>query len=221
MVGRFPGGLALATMLACTGFAACSGSSLASAATMGTVAFPEMEEYRYDRRLSTGAICAGGLLSPLIPPSALFIVFGILTGTSIAKLFLAGILPGLLLSVVFLFTIVAMCKRNPKLGPLGPSYSWRERFVSLKGVWGMLVLFVLIIGGLYVGIFTPSEAGAIGAFGAFIIGITKRRLNFSSTIAAVKESAKVTCFIFIIFIGAMIFNSFLAKAASHRCSAIG
>ena len=209
-VGRLPGGLAMATTLACTGFAACSGSTLASAATMGTVAFPEMEEFHYDRRLSTGCIAAGGLLAPLIPPSVGFIVLGVLTETSISKLFMAGIFPGLLLSGTFLATIFVMCKRNPRLGPPGPSYPWKEMFVSLRGVWGMLVLFALIIGGLYLGIFTPSEAGAIGAFGAFVIALAKRRMTISNLLSAVKDAAQITCFIFIIFIGAMMFNSFLA-----------
>lgn len=209
-IGRLPGGLAMATTVACTGFAACSGSSVAAAATMGTVAFPEMEQYNYDRRLSTGCIAAGGLLAPLIPPSATFIVMGVLTQTSIVDLFMAGIFPGLLLAVLFLVAIFVVCRRNPELGPAGPSFSWRERLVSLRGVWGMLVLFLLVVGGLYIGIFTPSEAGAIGAFGAFLIGLVKRQLTFSNIFSSLKDAARVTCFLFTIFIGAMIFNTLLA-----------
>ena len=209
-IGRLPGGLSMATTLACTGFAACSGSSVAAAATMGTVAYPEMEQYKYDRRLSTGCIAAGGLLAPLIPPSSTFIVMGVLTQTSIVDLFMAGIFPGLLLSGLFLIAIFVVCRRNPNLAPGGPSFSWRDRLISLRGVWGMLALFILVIGGLYVGIFTPSEAGAIGAFGAFVIGLLKRRLTLSNTLSSLKDAARVTCFLFTIFIGAMIFNSLLA-----------
>lgn len=125
-IGRLPGGLALATTLACTGFAACTGSSLASAATMGTVAYPEMERLNYDRRLSAGCIAAGGTLGILIPPSIIFIVYGFLTGTSIGKLFIAGILPGLMLAGMFLALTLMMCKRNPRLGPAGASFPWRD-----------------------------------------------------------------------------------------------
>lgn len=211
-IGRFPGGLALATMAACAGFAACSGSSMAGAATMGTVAFPEMEKFKYNRSLSTACIATGGTLASLIPPSMGFILYGFLTETSIAALFIAGIIPGILLSGLFLLAIYVMCKRNPELGPRGPSYPWKEMVISLKGVWGMLVLFLLIIIGLYLGIFTPSEAGSIGAFGAFIIGIVRRRLTFSSILAATKESLLISCFIFTLLIGAMIFNTFLGTS---------
>jgi tripartite ATP-independent transporter DctM subunit len=209
-VGRFRGGLAQATVLACTGFAACTGSSVAGAATMGTIAYPEMESTGYNRRLSTGAIAAGGTLGVLIPPSGAFIVYGYLTQTSIASLFMAGILPGLLLSFLFLTVIFLVCRRNPRLGPRGPSYSWKEMIISLRGVIGMLVLMLLVIGGLYFGIFTPSEAGAIGAFGALIIALVRRRLTVSGLISALRGTAEITCFAVTIAIGAMIFNTFLA-----------
>jgi C4-dicarboxylate transporter DctM subunit len=208
-IGRQPGGLALATTLASTGFAACSGVSLAGAATMATVAYPEMKTYNYHPRLSTGCITAGGSLSCLIPPSAAFIIYGVLTETSIGKLFIAGILPGLLLAGLYLSAIYFMCKRNPALGPPGPSYSLKERLVSLKGVVGVLVLFVFVIGGLFVGIFTPSEAGAMGAFGAFIIMIVRRKLTISALTTAVKDAILTTCFVLSITIGAMVFSYFL------------
>lgn len=209
-LGRLPGGIAQATTLACTGFAACTGDSMAGAATMGTIAFPEMEKLKYNRRLSTACIAAGGTLGTMIPPSIGFILYGFLTQTSIAKLFLAGLFPGLMLSGLFLIMIFMMCKRNPKLGPPSRSYPWRERFASLRGVWGMLLLLILIVGGLYMGIFTPSEAGAIGAFGAFIIALVKRRITKSILAAVLGDSLRLTCFFFIVLVGAMTFNQLLA-----------
>lgn len=208
-LNRLPGGVAIATMLACTGFAACTGSSVASAATMGTIAFPEMERFGYDRRLSTGTIAAGGTLGILIPPSTIFVIYGVMTETSIAALFIAGILPGLMLSVMFCALIFITCKRNPQLGPPGEAFGWKERFASLAGVWGMLILFLLVIGGLYLGLFAPSEAGTIGAFGAFIL-LLLRRMPKSTVLVALKESARATSYMLFILIGAMIFNTFLA-----------
>ncbi len=211
-LAKLPGGLALATMLACTGFAACTGSTVASAATMGSLAFPEMERFHYSRRLSTACIATGGTLGILIPPSTMFIVYGVLTETSIAALFIAGILPGLLLSSLYVTLIFVMCKRRPELGPPAESFTWRERFTSLSGVWGMLVLFFLIIGGLYFGIFAPSEAGAIGALGAFLLVVMRRRLRRSVLHDVLIESARTTTFVMFIIIGAMIFNAFLSTS---------
>lgn len=208
-LGRFPGGLALATTLSSTCFAACCGVSMAGAATMGSIAYPEMNKYKYDKRLATGCIVAGGGLSSLIPPSLAFIIYGFLTETSIAKLFIAGILPGILIASLFLVSIAIMCRKNLKLGPPGPSFSWRERLISLKGVWGMLLLFVLVMGGLYSGIFTPSEAGAAGACGAFLISVLTGRLSFSNFVKAMKATLNTSCFILTMIIGANIFNSFL------------
>ncbi len=207
-IGRLPGGLALATNLACTGFAACTGSSLAGGATMGTIAYPEMMKYNYSPRLATGAIAAGGTLGILIPPSVVFIIYGFLTAQPVGVLFIAGIFPGLLLSGLFVAIILVQCIRNPKLGPRGASFSWRERFTSLTGVWGMLLLFVLVIGGLYFGVFAPSEAGAIGAFGAFIVALSKRT-KAPLFITALKDSLELTCMTLTILIGAMIFSVFV------------
>jgi len=216
-MGRLPGGLAIASMFACTGFAACTGSSLASAATMGTVAFPEMKRYDYSDRLSTGSIAAGGTLGILIPPSTMFIIYGIVTETSIGDLFIAGIIPGLMLATLFIIPIYLMCRISPRLGPPATeTFSWKERFVSLSGVWGMLGLFVLVIGGLYFGVFAPSEAGAIGAFGALLISLIRRRLTWSNLFAALKDTAKTTSFILFVFIGAMIFNTFISISALPR-----
>ena len=209
-LGKLPGGLALATMMASTGFAACTGSTVASAATMGSLAFPEMERFRYSRRLSTAVIATGGTLGVLIPPSTMFIIYGIVTQTSIGALFIAGIIPGLMLSILYLTLIFIMCKRDPRLGPPGEHFSWRERIRSLAGVWGMLVLFFLIIGGLYFGIFSPSEAGATGASGAFLLAVLRGRLTKSVLYNALLESARTTCFVMLIIMGAMIFNVFLS-----------
>jgi len=207
-IGRLPGGLALATNMACTGFAACTGSSLASGATMGTIAYPEMKKFGYSPRLATGCIAAGGTLGILIPPSVVFIIYGFLTAQPIGELFIAGIFPGLLLSGLFLTLISLMVLRNPKLGPPGQSFPWRERFTALTGVWGMLVLFVLVIGGLYLGVFAPSEAGAIGAFGAFLVALS-RRTKIPLLLTALKDSMRLTCMVMTILIGAMIFGVFL------------
>ncbi len=211
--GRFPGGLALATNLACTAFAACTGSSLATGATMGTIAYPDMMKYRYSPRLATGCIASGGTLGVLIPPSVVFILYGFLTAEPIGVLFIAGIMPGLLLSGLFLALIVGMVILNPSLGPRGDSFTWKERFSSLSGVWGMLAIFLLVVGGLYVGIFAPSEAGAIGAFGAFVIALI-RRTKRDSLIAALRESIQTTCMVMTITIGAMIFGVFLSVSGA-------
>jgi C4-dicarboxylate transporter, DctM subunit len=212
-VGKLPGGLALTTSLACTGFAACTGSSLASAATMGTIALPEMKKAHYDPGLATGCVAAGGTLGILIPPSVIFIIYGAMTWTSIGKLFIAGILPGLMLASMFLALIYFMCKRNLALGPPGPAFSFKERIASLAGIWGALVLFAIVIGGLYFGLFSPSEAGGVGAFGAFILLILKRRITKQNLSSALRDSARITCFSFTILIGAMIFGSLLSISA--------
>jgi tripartite ATP-independent transporter DctM subunit len=198
-------------MAACTAFAACTGSSVASAATMGTIAYPEMKRYNYSSRLATATIAAGGTLGILIPPSTIFIILGIITETNIGALLIAGIFPGLLLSGLFILLIFAMCKRNPALGPPGKAFSWKEKFHSLAGVWGMVVLFVGVIGGLYIGVFSPSEAGCIGASGAFILALVKR-ISLSAFLATLRDSVQITSYILFILIGASIFNIFLGIA---------
>jgi tripartite ATP-independent transporter DctM subunit len=200
----------MATTMSCTGFAACTGDSVAAAATMGTVAYPSMGKRGYNPRLSTACIAAGGTLGILIPPSSVFIAYGFLTQTSIRELFIAGIIPGLVLSVMFLVQIYIMCRLNPRLGPPGVSFSFKERLISLRGVWGMLVLFLLIIGGLYFGIFTPTEAGAIGAAGAFLLALLKKRINRANLTEALLTSSRITCFIFTLVVGAMLFNTLMS-----------
>lgn len=208
-VGSRPGGIALATTIACTLFAACTGSSLASAATMGTMAIPEMKRFKYSTRLATGSVAAGGTLGILIPPSVVFIIFGIITGTSIGRLFIAGIMPGILVSISFLLYIYIRCVFNQTYGPKAPKTTWMEKLKSISGVWGMLALFIVIVGGLYVGIFTPTEAGAVGAFASFLIVVFRKRLKYDSFKKAIVETTKTTGMIFVILIGAQIFNGFL------------
>jgi len=209
-IGFLPGGLAMATIAACAGFAAVSGSSLATAATMGVVALPEMKRFGYDDRLATGSVAAGGTLGILIPPSTVMVIYGILTEQPIGTLFVAGILPGLLLSGLFLSTIYILTVRNPELGPPGPRFSLRERIGALQSIGSLLGLFILVIGGLYAGWFTPTEAAGIGAFGALLVTLIKRRLNRENLLASLTETTLTTAMIFLILIGANIFGYFLA-----------
>lgn len=210
VLGHLPGGLSMATAVACAGFAATCGSSVATAVAMGSIALPEMKKYKYDPALATGSIASGGTLGILIPPSIGFILYSMLTDESIGKLFVAGVLPGILLTSLFLLFIYIRVRRNPHLGPPGPSTSLRDKLVSLKGIWGALILFILIIGGLYRGIFTPTEAGGIGAFGAFLIMVSRRKLTPQNLIGALMETGKVTAMCFIILLGANVFGYFMA-----------
>lgn len=208
-IGFLPGGLSMATIGACAGFAAISGSSLAAAATMGMVALPEMKRFKYDDSLATGCIAAGGTLGILIPPSTVMIIYGILTEQPIATLFISGVLPGLLLSGLFILTIFVMAKIKPELGPPGPKFSLKEKIYSLKDTWSILCLFFLVIGGLYTGWFTPTEAAGVGAFGAFVITIIKRRLTWTNLTASLAETTRTTAMVFLILIGAHILGYFL------------
>ena len=208
-LGFLPGGLAMASIGACACFAAISGSSMATAATMGMVALPEMKRFKYDDALATGCVAAGGTLGILIPPSTVMIIYGILTEQSIGTLFIAGIIPGLILSGLFMAAIYIVTKRNPSLGPPGPRFSMKEKIYSLKDTWGVITLFLLIIGGLYAGWFTATEAAGMGAFGAFVITLIKRRLTRQNLTDALLETTLTTGMIFTILIGANIFGYFL------------
>ena len=209
-LGRLPGGLAMATVFACAGFAAISGSSVATAATMGTVALPEMKRFKYDSKLATGAVAAGGTIGILIPPSVILVIYGILTDQSIGKLFLAGFIPGVLEAIFYVVTIYILCKRNPLLGPPGGESSWGEKFIGLKNTWGVLALFLLVIGGIYFGIFSPTEAAGIGAMGALLFALGRRKLNWQNFTSSVMEAGKTTAMAFLILIGAFILGYFLA-----------
>jgi len=211
-VGALPGGLAMGTVTACGGFAAVCGDSMATAVTMGTVAIPEMKRYNYNPKLATGCVAAGGTLGVLIPPSLAFILYAVITNQSIATLFMAGIIPGILLISLFLVSIYFRALRDPKLGPPGPSTTFKEKLISLKGVWATLVLFVGVMGGMYVGAFTPTEGGGIGAFGALIIGVARRRLNGTKILASLLEAGRITGTCLSILIGANVFGYFLAAS---------
>jgi len=209
-LGHFRGGLALANVAACAGFAAVSGSSTATAATMGTVALPEMERYNYDSALATGSVAAGGTIGILIPPSVGLIIYGIIAEQSIGKLFLAGFIPGVLEAVFYLITIFIICRINPRLGPPGPESTWGERILSLKNTWIILLLFLLVLGGIYLGIFTPTEAAGVGAFGSFLSALLRGRLNWLTLKESLFETLRNTAMILIIVLGALILGYFLA-----------
>jgi C4-dicarboxylate transporter, DctM subunit len=207
--GRLPGGLGLSTCIACSGFAACTGNSIASAATMSTIAYPEMQRFKYDQKLAVGVIAAGGTLGILIPPSVIMIVYGFIVRESISELFIAGILPGIMLTAMFLITVLLLCIANPELGPRGEVFSWKEKISSINRIWVSMVLFALVVGGIYFGVFAPSEAGAAGALGAFVIGLCLRTLTPGKIITALRESMGLSCMTYSILIGAMIFNVFV------------
>jgi len=209
-VGHLPGGLAMATIGACAGFSAICGSTNATAATMAAAALPEMKRYNYKPGLATGVVAAGGSLGILIPPSVIFIVYGIMTQQSIGKLFVAGILPGILLTLLFAGTIALWVTLKPDLAPRGPRFTLREKISSLSGLVETLVLFVIIMGGLFVGIFTPTEAGAVGAFSTLTIAVVRRQINWKGFITALRETTRISCMIMIIVTGATIFGHFLA-----------
>ena len=211
-MGRFRGGLAMATIVACAGFAAVCGSSLATGATMGMVAIPEMDKYKYNQKLSTGCVAAGGTLGILIPPSIGFVIYGILTQESIGKLFMAGILPGILLALLFILVIYVQCRLDPAMGPRGGGTTWSEKIKSLSGTWGILILIFVVMGGLYLGVVTPTEAAGVGAFGSFLIALFKGKLNIRGLIQCLMDTGKTTAMIFLIIIGANIFSSFLGLA---------
>ena len=211
-LGRLPGGVASATIGGCAAFAAICGDSLATAATMGTVALPELKRYKYDDSLATGALAAGGTLGILIPPSMGFIFYSLITEESTGKLFIAGIIPGIILASLFILSITIRTKLNPKLGPSGPSTTWKEKIFSLKGTWAMLVLFFLVIGGIYMGWFTVIEAGGIGAFGALIMMIIKKRFTWQRFVSALLETGRTTCMLIMIMIGVFILGFFMTTS---------
>ncbi|MBN1359666.1 MAG: TRAP transporter large permease [Sedimentisphaerales bacterium] len=209
-LGAMPGGLAMATVGACTAFGAICGSGPATAATMASVALPEMKRYKYSMELGCGAVAAGGSLGMLIPPSVVFIVYAIMTEQSVGKLFIAGIVPGLLIAFLFCLTIYLSCKRRPHLGPAAPPSAWSTKFASLTGVIETLVLFVVVIGGMFKGFFTPTEAAAIGAAGTLVIALVKRQLKVKTLIRSLQETVRTSCMVMIIVTGAVIFGHFLA-----------
>ncbi len=206
--GRLPGGLAITAIIASAGFGAVTGVSAASVATMGAMTMPELKRYNYDDKLSTGSLAAAGTLAILIPPSVLMVVYGIWTETSIGQLFIAGIIPGIVLTTMFAGYIWVRCLINPDLGPVGPRFSWRERLVSLRNLLPILAIFALVIGGIYAGAFTPTEAAAIGVIGVLIVGLVMGRLTWPALRQAIMESGITTGMIFLIIIGGHLISRF-------------
>ena len=211
-LGHRPGGLALATAVACGGLSAVCGSSLATAATMGKVALPQMRRYRYDDALATGVIAAGGTLGILIPPSVILVLYGVATQTDIGKLFIAGIVPGLLGILGYMAAVRVVCWRRPEAGPRGERLALAERLRASKGVAGILGLFVVVIGGIYLGVFTATEAAGIGATGAFAIALARRRLSWRGLLETLSETAATTTMMFMVLIGALVFSNFVNVA---------
>ena len=219
-LGHLRGGLAMATILACGGFAAICGSSLATAATMSKVAMPQMRKYGYEDSLSTASIAAGGTLGILIPPSVILVIYGLLTETSIGKLFIAGIIPGMLGILFYLFAVKYTVSCNPNAGPAGERTNWVGRIGALKSVWAVLLLFFLVIGGLYGALdvwpihltFSPTEAAGMGAAGAFLIALFRGNLNLKAILEVLKETTITTASLFSVLIGAWIFSNFINVA---------
>lgn len=208
-IGHLRGGLGFATIIACAGFAAISGSSVATAATFSTVAYPEMRRVKYPRSIAAGTIAAGGTLGAMFPPSTVLVVYGIITEQDIAKLFMAGVVPGLLAVGMYLLTISLIGAFRPELVPAGPRSSNSERLAAIKDVWAPLLLFVFVMGGLYGGLFTPTEAGGMGAGGAFIIGFVRGKLPRKAILASLLQATRTAAAVFTVLIGALLFGYFL------------
>ncbi|WP_419786736.1 TRAP transporter large permease [Pseudodesulfovibrio sp.] len=209
-MGEIRGGLGMTTILACAGFAAICGSNSATAATMSTVALPQMKKFNYHPVLSAGAVAAGATLGVVIPPSVVLIIIGLQTSQSIAKLFVGGMIPGILLTALFMGTVWYLCKRHPDWGPAGPKTTLAEKIRSLPGSIEMVIIFMLVMGGLFMGLFTPTEAGAAGAALSLIISVISRKLSFKGFCLAVSDSLRISCMIMVIMLGAVIFGRFLA-----------
>ncbi|MDM0018294.1 TRAP transporter large permease [Variovorax saccharolyticus] len=216
MIGHLRGGLGVATVLACGGFAAICGSSVATAATFSAVAYPEMRRFNYPQSFSTGVIAAGGTLGAILPPSTVLAVYAILTQQDIGKLFMAGIVPGILAMTMYVLTIVVIVRLRPDWLPGGELKPWPERVADLKNVWAPLVLFVFVIGGLYGGFFTPTEAGGVGASGAFILGVLRRKLDGPKIREALLSATRTAAAVFTVLIGALLFGYFLTITQSPQ-----
>ena len=209
-LGSIRGGLAMATVSACTAFGAVCGSSPATAATMATVGLPEMKRYNYDDELATGSVASGGGIGMIMPPSVVLIIYGILTEQSIGALFVAGIFPALLVTLLFIICIYIRCRISPEQGPRGEHFSWPEKLKSLLGLSETLIIFVLVIGGIFIGLFTPTEAAAIGAFGVLLIGVIRRQITWKGFVKSLMETLRTSCMVLMLIAGAVIFGKFLA-----------
>ncbi len=211
-LGHRRGGLAMSTITACGLFSAICGSSLATAATMSKVAMPEMRRYKYSDGLATASIAAGGTLGILIPPSVILVIYGLITNASVGKLFIAGVLPGLIGVLFYLMAVMWVVSRNPSAGPAGEKSNWKERLIALRDVWTTLGLFIFVIGGIYVGAFTPTEAAGMGAAGAIAIAWWRGALSWSVLMEVTRETALTTAKLFMVVFGAMIFSNFVNRA---------
>ncbi len=209
-LGSVRGGLAMATVTACTAFGAVCGSSPATAATMATVGLPEMKRYNYDDELATGSVASGGGIGMIMPPSVVLIIYGILTEQSIGALFVAGIFPALLVTLLFIICIYIRCRISPEQGPPGEKFSWPEKFKTLLGLGETLVVFTLVIGGIFIGLFTPTEAAAIGAFGVLLIALVRRQITWEGFVKSLMETLRTSCMVLMLIAGAVIFGKFLA-----------
>jgi C4-dicarboxylate transporter DctM subunit len=208
-IGHLRGGLAMATVVACAGFGAICGSSIATAATMAKVAYPAMKRLGYSDALSTGAIASGGTLGILIPPSTLMVIYGVMTETSIGKLFAAGVLPGILATFLLCMAVLWITWRDPQAGPRGERSTWGQRFTALKGIWAVAGLFIVVMGGIYGGVFTATEGAGIGAFGALCFAVARRALTWRTLFDALAESGRTIAMLFTILIGALMFAEFV------------
>ncbi len=208
-VGHLRGGLAMATVIACAGFGAICGSSIATAATMAKVAYPSMKRFGYADSLATGVIAAGGTLGIMIPPSTLLVIYGVFTETNIGKLFAAGILPGLLGALLLCIAVQYVTWRDPAAGPPGERSDWRERWAAIRGIWAVALLFLFVIGGIYGGLFTATEGAGMGAFGAMVFALWRGSLNWRTLYAALVESSRTTAMLFMILTGALVFAEFI------------
>lgn len=216
MIGHLRGGLGVATVVACGGFAAICGSSVATAATFSSVAYPEMRRFGYPQSFATGVIAAGGTLGAMLPPSTVLAVYAILTQQDIGKLFMAGIVPGLLAMLMYVLTIAVIVRVKPGWLPRGEARAWSERAAELKNVWAPIVLFLFVIGGLYGGFFTPTEAGGVGASGAFILGVLRGRLDRAKIREALLSATRTAAAVFTVLIGALLFGYFLTITQSPQ-----
>ncbi|HTS91028.1 MAG TPA: TRAP transporter permease [Stellaceae bacterium] len=209
VVGHLRGGLGIATVVACGGFAAISGSSVATAATFSSVAYPEMRRYGYPQSFATGVIAAGGTLGAMLPPSTVLAVYGLITQQDIGRLFIAGVLPGILAMAMYVATVALIGVLRPSFLPRGEASGWREMLLGLRDVWAPLVLFIFVIGGLYGGLFTPTEAGGVGAGGAFVLGVLRGRLSRADIRGSLLQATRTAAAVFTVLIGALLFGYFL------------
>ncbi|MFZ1955891.1 MAG: TRAP transporter large permease [Desulfobacterales bacterium] len=209
-LGSTRGGLAMATVAACTAFGAVCGSSPATAATMATVGLPEMKRYHYADELATGAVASGGGLGMIMPPSVVLIVYGVLTEQSIGALFVAGILPAIVMTILFIICIYVQCIIAPEQGPPGEKFTWKQKMKSLSGMGDTLTVFVLVMGGLFFGLFTPTEAAAVGAFGVLAVALIRRQMTWHGFVKSLYETLRTSCMIMFLIAGAVVFGKFLA-----------